>query len=283
MTSRRTQAWLICYVFIILSLQKTPVMAFTIGKMTYEQTTAAGGQYTEVLALNNKNNPKPIELKLYQHDYLFTADGTNEYPPPGTIPRSNAKWVQLSESRLIVPADTIKEVPYQVNVPNNPGLSGSYWSLIMVEPITEGSLESALSGESKPSKQFHVGVVQVMRYAVQVISHIGQTGQKKLTFKNAKMDYKEGKAFFIVDIFNVGERALRVKLWSDVYDAVGQSKGKFPSSSLYTTFPGTSARFITEVSSLGAGKYQTLTVADGGGDAVFGIKLNLTIKAPNAH
>nr|MCH9703974.1 Fn3-like domain-containing protein [Chlamydiota bacterium] len=71
---------------------------------------------------------------LSQADYSFSADGTSQFSPPQTLERSNAGWINLQTPYVTIPAEGEATIYYTISVPNNSELTGSYWSLLFIEP-----------------------------------------------------------------------------------------------------------------------------------------------------
>lgn len=241
--------------------------------LTDADTSAPGARYEGSIRLRNTGR-EPAEVKLYQTDYAFTADGRNDYGEPGRLSRSNANWIVIDRNHLRVPAGGTADVGYRVRVPSGSGLRGSYWSMIMVEPIAKGSAES---GEPLPERTTRLS--QVTRYGVQVITDIGNGGAGALDFSNPRLlDPAEGhgQRLFAVDVENTGARWLRAKLWIELYSREGAPVGKFDGP-LKRLFPGTSARFEVDLKDVPSGDYIALVAADGGGDNLFGANLELAL------
>ena len=119
-----------------------------IGGLTREATLQPGGRTEGRIILRNNSN-EPQEVKVYQTDYLFWADGRNEYGEPGSTPRSNARWIVHSPQQLTLPPKGTESVDYALQVPAQEGLSGTYWSVLMVEPIAAETLEPPKAEEGK--------------------------------------------------------------------------------------------------------------------------------------
>jgi hypothetical protein len=162
-------------------------------------------------------------------------------------------------------------VNYTIKVPSDPNLVGTYWSMIMVEGIPEGSPES-----SQPEKdKAKVGITQIMRYAIQMITHIGNTGERRLKFLETKVLRESEKRFLQEDIENIGQRWLRPFLWAELYDEKGRYIGRFEGRRK-RIYPSTSVRYTVDLSNVPEGTYKALVVADSGGDYIFGA--NYTLK-----
>ena len=228
--------------------------------MTQENRVQPGDIYQGIIKLRNSAKVS-AEAKVYQTDYSFSADGRNSYGEAGKMKRSNAKWLQLSQGQFTVPPRSVLTVNYQIRVPDDATLTGSYWSMLMVEQVS-----SKASGK----------MLQKMRYAVQVITHIGTTGTGELVFIEPKVLKKNGDALFSVDIKNTGERLLRPQLSLELYNQQGVALSKLEGSKL-RLYPNTSGRFNIDLKGVPSGKYTGLVVADAGGDDLFGAQLEVLI------
>lgn len=241
-----------------------------VGGMTHQKQVVPGEAYKGSILIKNDNN-EPQEVKIYQTDYQFRFDGTNNYGSPGKLERSNADWLSFNPSRLIILPKETATVNYTVKVPNDPNLVGTYWSMLMVEGIPKGSRESSQSEKDKTK----VGITQIMRYAVQMITHIGDTGERKLKFLESKLLRENGKRFLQADVENIGQRWLRPILWAELYDQNGRYIGRFEGKQK-RIYPGTSVRYTVDLTGVPEGTYKALVVADSGGDYIFGA--NHTLK-----
>jgi len=242
-----------------------------IGGLTRQVTLQPGGSAEGRILLYN-NGDQPQEVKVYQTDYLFYADGKNVYGEPGSVARSSAPWITLFPQQVTVPAGGNDSVSYVIRVPQDEKLRGTYWSMVMVEPIAPETLEPPKPEEGK----IKIGIRTVMRYAVQIVVNIGDTGERKLRFADRQILMQEGKRLLQLDIENVGERWLVPLLWVELYDPQGKSVGRFEGGRL-RTYPGCSVRFRIDLHEVPAGQYKALVVADCGGDDVFGAQYDLEL------
>jgi hypothetical protein len=247
------------------------------GGMTQQQVAQPGERYRGTFILRN-TDAVSMEAKVFQTDYAFAADGSNTFGEPGRSARSNAPWVRLSRELVTIPANGTERIDYEVSVPAGQGaaLTGTYWSLIMVEPIGQTSQEAVAPPELAPGEE-RAQIGQMMRYALQVITHIGKTGTAGLNFTNPQLLQRDGKQFFAIDVENTGERLLGPNLTLELYRETGEALGKF-SAGGQRLFPGTAFRFQMDLSQVPKGKYLGLVVADGTGDNLFGANVELEIE-----
>ncbi len=245
-----------------------------IGELSHDRETRPGERYEGVIVIRNDTN-EPQEAKVYQTDYMFYRDGTNNYADPGTLVRSNAKWVTFSPSYLTVPPQGTVTINYAVAVPETTQentLVGSYWSMLMVEGIPKGSAEST---QPRDPKKTQMGIRQTIRYGIQIATHIAQTGTKKVEFLDAKLVTKEnGKRILQVDLGNSGELGMRPEVYVELFDEKGVSQGKY-AGIRYRMYPGTSVRQMIDLSKVSTGTYKALVVVDAGGDDVYGAEYTL--------
>jgi len=248
--------------------------AAVLGGLTREETATIGQTYGATIVLNNKAL-EPQEVKLYQTDYLFFCDGTTQYGEAGKLKRSNADWVTFSPSWLTIPPKGQAVVNYTVEVPDDKSLAGTYWSMLMVELIGKDSPESA----ARPQEgKVRLGVRQVLRYGIQLVTNIGDTGSPNPHFLGTKLlAKKEGGRVLQVDLENKGDRGIRPLLWAELFDQKGRSAGKFEGGTT-RIYPGTSVRYRIDLSEAPEGEYKALVVGDAGGDNVFGATYTLKLQ-----
>ena len=233
---------------------------------TVEEHTAAPGQSYEgtVLIRNLTTQPQPV--RIYKSDYLFFADGTSHFDDPGTTPRSNANWIKPSATSVVVPPFGEVTFGYAITVPAIDTLRGTYWSAIMVE--------GAPTAPPAPGAK-QVGIGAVVRYAVQLATHLPKTGSRKVVFANQAVSTDStGRRVVEMDVQNAGERAYRPNLWIELYDAAGALRGR-REQQRGLLYPGTSLKQRFVFDALPAGSYKAVVFADSGDDAVFAAQYKL--------
>ena len=227
-----------------------------------EHVAAAGEAYVGRITIQNTGSSAET-VRLYQTDYRFTADGTSNFDAAGRQMRSNAAWVSLQSPQItVLPGGTVS-VPYSVNVPASDTLRGSFWSVIMVE----GATKPATVADAQRGK-VEVGLGTVIRYAVQVATHIGASGTRAVKFTQAGAVASDSSAAIELDVNDVGERAYRPVLWAELYDATGTIRGK-AKQSRGLLYPGSSLRQHFDFGKLPSGTYKAVIFADTGEDTVY--------------
>lgn len=239
-----------------------------MGANVQEQVSPPGGSYTGTILIRNTSS-EPQAARIYQTDYQFKADGSSAFDAPGSRPRSNAQWVATSGSQVTVPPGATVPVQYTVTVPADASLSGTYWSVIMVEGIQAGVLPTV------PAARRTLGLVPVIRYAVQVVSHIEQSGQRQIQFVNTRVVADaDGRRTLEFEIHNTGERAYRLDVKAELFDTSGALVGTLQQTR-GLIFPGSSVLQRFDISSFPPQDYQALILADTGEEDVFGAQYTL--------
>jgi hypothetical protein len=237
-------------------------------------TIVPGGSYQEALVLENSGDTG-ASVQISQVDYLPDLTETL-YPEPGSLPRSNAPWITLSRSEVELKAGEQVTVPYQIRVPDDPALAGSYWSMILLEPSDAVNTRStAEPGGVRTSVQTR------FRYGVSVLTDLGSSGQSGLSFTEPVfVQPEQGNGYLLrVNLQNVGERVLEPEVWLELVDARGTRLGRIEGGE-QRVFPGGAAQAQFSLGALPPGDYQALVIADAGGERVFGVRYTLNVAAP---
>jgi hypothetical protein len=244
-----------------------------VSSATEQFVARAGEEYTGVARVRNMG-AVPQEAKVYLADYRPEADGRARFPEPGSSTRSNAPWITVSPSRLVIPPGETVDVSYRVTVPADAPLSGSYWSMLMIEGIPSSSDESAHRTPSRGRTE--VAIRATVRYGVQLVTHVGESGEAKIEIKGTRVEAAEKGRRLTFDILNTGGRASTPVVRVEVFDATGtnvhtveQRKGLL--------LPESALRQQVDLGTLPTGSYEVLVVVDTGGDEVVGAQYTLQI------
>ncbi len=242
-----------------------------LGELARERTLEPGAQAEETIVVRN-NTDREQGVRIYQTDYLFRADGTNTYGEPGSAPRSNCSWIAFAPREFLIPPHGISRIQCIIKAPRDDKLVGTYWSMLMVEPVA-ASTDFVRPEDGKPV----IAVKTVIRYGVQMVVNIGDSGKRELRFLDKRLIAEGGKIILRLDVENTGERGLRPSVWAELYNKDGMSAGRFGGQRL-RIYPGCSARFDIDISQVPKGRYGALIVADNLDESVFGAQCNLQIE-----
>ena len=237
--------------------------------------TVRPGQTVEGLVLLAGSSAEPQEVRLYLQDYGPDGQGRSLYTEPGRLPRSNAGWIHLGQDRVVVAPGQQLAVPYTIQVPSDASLAGTYWSVLMVEPVHADALPLPAAPGGTPQ----VVIREVWRYALHIVTDVGSTGQTHLLFARPRLVEEQGHLVLLVDLVNDGQRWLRPKVWLEVYDHRGALAARVegPPMRLY---PGEAGRQRLDLGSIGPGSYQALLVADNGDHHVFAARYTFSVGSP---
>lgn len=248
----------------ILFPSATLAQISVVGELARDIDTVAGKVVRGEIEVHNAADVAQ-EAKVYKSDYMFFHDGSNRFNPPGTEERSNAGWIDFSPERLLVPPGQSVTISYVVTIPDTT-LSGSYWSMIMVEGIPQQSPESALQENEEPK----VGLVQIFRYGVQIATHIRADENYAIAFADVAIsDPGNGEKALKVSVDNTGNMFLKPEVWVELFDTEGQKLARREAKPA-RVYPGTSVSYWFDLKDIGPGDYEALIVVDAGGENVFG-------------
>lgn len=244
-----------------------------------DQTIAPGRSYEGTIVIENLTD-KSQQARVEAKDYRFTADGTNAFPAAGSLPRSNADWISFQPSVVTLPPQSTAEVSYRVSVPSTLSQAdstrtprGTYWSVLMVEPIARGSAASTLEAEDE-ERAF--GVRQVTRFGVQIATHVTPQPTPNINISNAQLVADSTAPALVVDLKNEGAAMARPTVQLELYDSDG-SVALRRRSSPSRLYPSTSIRNRLPLDSLAAGRYEALVIVNASGDRVEGAQYTIEL------
>ena len=253
----------------LLSLARsTSAQISVIGELARDYDVAHGSVIAGEIVIYNPGETSR-QAKVYQTDYSFFLDGTNFFDEPNTLERSNAAWIAFTPSFVTIPPGESMSVQYEVKVPaDSASLSGSYWSVIMVEDVADDSPESTLGQAANPDVQ--LGLRQVYRYAVQIATHVREIEEYEIAFAGVDLEAgSAGSKLLRVGVENDGNILVRPRVWIELFNGEGENLGK-RDTEVARIYPATSVSYRFDLSDLERGNYEILVVVDAGNDNLFG-------------
>lgn len=254
---------------LALSPAAAVAQVVVVSESVQEHEVAPGSSHTGRVELRNRG-AEAAEVRVYLADYLFFADGRTVYPEPGSHARSNAPWVQVTPSSVVIPPGERAAIEYAVDVPVSIPPSGTHWSILMVEPI-----RGATSDGENPAGEPALGVQTMVRFGIQLATHVGDA-EHLLDIANARVVREEdGSRHLEFEVVNEGEQGYRPEVFLELYDGTGTMVATY-TEQRGLLYPGTSALQRFELNDLPEGAYQALVVVDTGAPEVFGAQFDLT-------
>lgn len=235
-----------------------------------EQHASAGETYAGMIRLRNTGG-SPQEVRVYQTGYLFHADGRAQHMAPDSQPRSNAAWIRLPLANVVLLPGEDTDLRYTVTVPGAELAPGTYWSLVMVEPLAADAPE--LSATGAPA----VGLRTVTRYAIQLATHVRGDAPHALAISNARVAAAAaGAREFSFELANSGVAGYRPHVFIELFDAAGGVVARHEAQR-GLLYPGTSTVQRFTLPALGAGAYEAYIIVDTGAPTVFGAQIRLNL------
>lgn len=237
------------------------------GSLVYKYTAQKGETYSTVVKIHNTGDTDQ-EVRIYQRDYLYNSEGASFYNEPGGNKRSNAPWTQFGPKTMLLKGQETQDIQFEITVPQNDSLVGTYWSVLMVEGVSQ----------LDPNARGQLNINTSIRYAIQFITNIGVTGTGELEFQKPGLVTEGSQQFFDFILLNTGERLISPDVSMELFNAeTGESVKviKLPKNGMY---PTTSTKWKFPLDGLPTNKtYKAIVVADGSGDDVFGIEYTIEL------
>lgn len=235
-----------------------------VGSLKHKKQCSPGDVIKGEIKVQNSDDEKQ-EIRIYQTDLLYNHEDFTMYEEAETHQRSNKAWVKFSPQTAILQGHEVRYIQYEITIPEDDSICGTYWSIIMVEGVNP--LDPDLSGE--------LNITTITRYAIQMITEAGDRGEGLLEFLRPTLIQEGQNLQLAVDIVNKGERYISPGVSMELYDEDGISVKKITAAAK-GLFPTTSARFRLDLTGLKSNHtYQCLIVAAGKDEDVFGLEYTL--------
>ena len=112
----------------------------------------------------------------------------------------------------------------------------------------------------------------IIRYGVQIITHIEKKGTYNLKILEKKLSQKT----LSLDVENSGSWMQNPSLLLELVDLQGKKIGKFEAQK-QRIFPDCSVKYQIDLSSINPGKYKAMVLLDHGETSLFGAKYDIEI------
>ena len=242
-----------------------------VGETVHRSTGAPGGEVRGAITVLNRGD-QAAEVRVYQTDYQFSANGESQFGSAGSLPRSNASWLKLDTTQAAIPPGGTAEINYQGRVPTEASLRGTFWSLIMVEQ-TEQVAAPPQGGNARERK---AAIQTVVRHAIQVVVDLGNPEPAQLKVLAKLLENDSQSKTFSVDVANQGPWMVRPEVSMELFDAQGAPAGEIEGARV-RLYPTCSFRYRFDLKSVPAGRYTALVVFDTGDENVSGVQYALDV------
>ncbi len=234
---------------------------------TYQVET--GKVYKGKIAIENTGN-QPQSVKLFLQDYSYKSDGTTSYTAPHTNDKTNSEWIKINTNLVTLKAKQKTEVYYEITIPDTISEPGSYWSVIMVEPVDEIKPDHNKQG---------VNITSIIRYAIQVITNFdSEKAKPDLKFEGVKIEKEEGRRILKVDISNTGNLYCKPTVNIEIYNKTNGQKLENISSQAMGLLPQTSKSFHIDISKIPPDRYNAVLIATDEDENAFALNVELEVK-----
>jgi hypothetical protein len=161
-------------------------------------------------------------------------------------------------------------VSYQIRIPQDNKLSGTYFSVIFAE---------AAEPEPQAPGEAPVGIAIAQRPPLRCPGsrQHGNTGEPKIAFPKARLVTGEKEATLEVEVSNSGDRYIRPMVRLELFREDGSAVTSLQEGPV--TLPPDSAILLRlSLPKLAPGTYQAALVLDGGGAFIFGKRYRFSLK-----
>ncbi len=237
--------------------------------LTHSYKIENGKVYKGKISVENTSN-NPQSVKLFLQDFSYHADGTIHYTSLHTNKRTNGEWIKLNTNLITLKGKEKTDVFYEITVPNQTIDPGSYWSVIIVEPVED----------IKPSdNKAGVNITSVVRYAIQVITDFEtEKAKPDLKFESVKVEKQEGKQTVKIAIANNGNLYCKPTAAIEIYNRkTGEKIGTYSSLTM-GLLPDTSKTFYIDISKISPDKYRAAIIATDEEENAFALNVELEVK-----
>lgn len=228
-----------------------------------------GKVYQGKIAIEN-NGRQSQNVKLFLQDFSYQADGTLSYLPPHSNIKSNAEWIRMNTNLITLKAKEKTEVYYEITVPDHLSEPGSYWSVIMVEPVEDPKPADGSQG---------ISITSVIRYAIQVITDFhAEKARPDLKFEGIKIEKENGRQFLNIAVANKGNLYCKPTVTIEIYHTSdGRKTGTFSGQAM-GILPQTSKSFPIDIGKMPPARYSAVLMATDEDENAFAITTELEIK-----
>ena len=222
--------------------------------LTVEKVVSPSDKTGGVITLRGEESDETV--RVYQTDYMFYADGRNEFSKPGSVPRSNASWIAYSPNQITVPAGGRAEChtryPCLTTRTCAAPIGRHHGGL-----VPKGALE--VPSAKRGSCRRHTDRIPIRRPGYYEYRRYGERGPWNLPIKGLRP--KTAKhVWSCMSKTRANGGSCRKSTW--ICSARADSWADIRREAWI--FPGCSVRYTVDLGALKRGKYSAMVIADAG-------------------
>ncbi|RNA63684.1 DUF3324 domain-containing protein [Chryseobacterium nematophagum] len=257
------------FIFLLSHITFLYASITILNGLTHTYKVEKGTLYKGKIEIENTGK-KTQNVKLFLQDFSYQSNGTISYTTPHTNNKTNVDWITLNTNQLTLKAKEKKEVYYEITIPNNILEPGSYWSVIMVEPV-----EDIKPNDNKEG----VNITSIVRYAIQIITdYDAEKAKPNLIFESIKIDKVEGKQTANIAVANKGNLYCKPSVTIEIYNRKTAEKVGVFSSQPMGLLPQTSKTFQINIDKLVPDKYNAIILSTDENENAFALNVELDLK-----
>lgn len=260
---------IIVFSFFILQFVFLKAGIVVLNGLSHTYKVENGKIYKGKIALENTGN-KTQSVKLFLQDFSYHSDGTIQYSAPHTNSKTNTDWIKMNTNLVTLKSKEKTEILYEITVPERLSDPGSYWSVIIVEPVEEINPNDSKQG---------VNITSIIRYAIQVITDLdAEKAKPDLKFEGMKIEKENSKQILKIALANNGNLYCKPTVAIEIYDKKsGQKTGSFTSQAM-GLLPQTSKSFYIDLEKTPPSLYKAVLIATDEEENAFAINVELEVK-----
>ena len=220
----------------------------------------------EVILLNSSEDEQRVTFDLSEAIFSCTSDRI--FSKDNSHDQSSTNWFEGNLMERILAPKEKYVYRFNIAIPNNEELKGSFWSMLMV------NIEKPIRKETKGN----IGIDTKVRYAIGLLTNVNSYEEINLEFEdiNLKEDINTAKKELEVKILNESLFVEGTRLSLEVYNKDGV-KVHEAVTGRNMVFPGFCKNYKIDISELKKGEYECVLLADSR-EEFFGTNISLTIK-----
>jgi len=260
---------IILIILLLYPLQLLQGSIVVLNGLTHTHQVEHGKVYKGKIEIQNAGN-HPQSVKIFLQDYSYQSNGVVEYNAPNTNHKTNSNWLKLNTNLVTLGVKEKAEIHYELTIPEWLAEPGSYWSVIMVEPVDDINPIKEESG---------INIRSIVRYAIQIITdYESDQGKPELKFNSVNLEQKDSKKTLKVAVSNAGNLYCKTMASIEIYDRTNGEKVGIYRSDLISLLPNTSKTINIDLSQVPPNKYNAVLIAVDEEENAFALNVELEIK-----